>query len=139
MALTLNHMVKILILEDCPERMQIFNMTLAGRHEIVHMETAASCIACLDSTTFDAIFLDHDLGGQQMVDTKDTNTGSEVVRHLIRGMGAWCGIPIIIHSGNSVAAKRMYDDLLNAGYRNVYLIPFPLLAKKYLYDPGFIV
>lgn len=131
-------MVKILILEDDPNRVDIFRATLGDRHSLAFAETAAAAIAAINSTPFDVIFLDHDLGGQTYVAESDENTGSEVVRHLAYACGGGRETPIIIHSMNLPAAQAMQKNLLAAGYRHVYQIPFSKLTE-YLVDPGFIV
>lgn len=133
-------MAKILILEDDPNRVDIFRATLGDRHSLAFTETASAAIAAIDSTSFDVIFLDHDLGGQTHVAASDVNTGSEVVRHLAHvRQDTNLDAPIIIHSMNIPEAQAMQKRLIAAGFRHVYQIPFSQLSKNYLLDPGFIV
>lgn len=133
-------MVKILILEDDPNRVDIFRATLGNKHSLTFTETAAAAIAAIDETPFDIIFLDHDLGGEQYVSETNVNTGSEVVRYLMsNNCSSNIDTTIIVHSMNFPAAGRMVSNLLSAGYTNTHRIPFSHLAGKYLMDPGFIV
>jgi len=131
-------MAKILILEDDPNRMEVFRVAFKDRHEISAADNAADFITLLNTQAAEVIFLDHDLGGLQFVDTADKNTGSEVVRHLVANFGGSHSVPIIIHSHNTPAAARMQDTLRAGGFRKVYMIPFAKLANDYLHDPGFI-
>jgi CheY-like chemotaxis protein len=138
-------MSKILILEDDPNRMDIFRGTLQERHEIISADNAIDFIKLLQDNAADVIFLDHDLGGQTFVSDADKNTGSEVVRFLTRdgdvGFGAFYryhNTPIIIHSHNFPAAERMQQKLEAIGYSHIHRIPFSKLVE-YLNDPGFII
>lgn len=130
--------MKILVLEDDPERMKIFHATLGDRHEIKHAETAQECIALLKTYDADILFLDHDLGGETFVDAKNVNTGSEVVRYLTSNACRWAG-PIVVHSCNVREAEVMEHNLRMAGYNRTHRIPFTALTQKYLHDPGFLV
>ena len=70
------------------------------------------------------LHLDHDLGGQVMVDPSREDCGSEVVRQMIA-----CGAPAlhpcftIVHSYNTIAALWMITALQEAGFHAAYL-PF---------------
>jgi CheY-like chemotaxis protein len=130
-------MARILILEDDPNRMEIFRDAFKDRHEIVHVDNARVCIDFLKNDNPDVLFLDHDLGGQTYVAESDANTGSEVVRFLTSNACRWAG-PIVVHSCNTIAAQAMEHDLRMAGYNKTHRIPFTTLVQ-YLYDPGFIV
>jgi CheY-like chemotaxis protein len=94
----------ILILDDDLCRHEFFNMALIG-HIVKSTTTAAETIEELKSNNFDVVFLDHDLGGQQMVESGD-NTGYEVAKWLSEHPNR---IPnqVIIHSFNPAGAKNM--------------------------------
>jgi CheY-like chemotaxis protein len=115
--------MKIFILEDDPDRMEVFHLQLAG-HEIVHADTAQKAIRILDTQGFDLILLDHDLGGMQMMPNTDTNTGSEVVRWMLTGMQKFP--TVIVHSHNPDGGKAMHRDLLAHGV-DCHFIPFAKL------------
>jgi hypothetical protein len=66
-------------------------------------------------------FLDHDLGGEVMVDTSKYNTGTTLVRWMIANKVKVD--TVVVHTLNETAAKGMVIDLRGAGY-HVQRIPF---------------
>jgi len=59
--------MKILILDDDPNRLYQFCVNLTG-HDTTCVQTAEDCIEKISNNDpFDAIFLDHDLGGKTYV------------------------------------------------------------------------
>lgn len=113
----------IIILEDSMERVKKF------RRNFPHAEfydTAKDCIdAMRDKTEPFVLFLDHDLGGMIYVDSKDTNTGMEVVREIERDSSLQGFIfQVIIHSCNIPAAKEMKKALDRISLFPVKQIPF---------------
>jgi len=72
--------MKILILEDDPVRWKHFKQALAG-HELIITEHTKEAIELLSKNMFEVLFLDHDLGGLQMVASGD-GTGYEVAKWL---------------------------------------------------------
>jgi CheY-like chemotaxis protein len=129
--------MKVLVLEDDPNRIRTFRFKFDPSFEVMYVTTAQGGIDLLGIHQFDAIFLDHDLGGEQFVDTENTNTGSEVVRWL-RVHGTRNDPYLVIHSLNFPASKNMHADLLSAGFNFVYRIPFTKLVDSYLDDPSFL-
>lgn len=130
--------MRIFILEDdTQERIPVFKAKLS-EHELVFAETAQEAIKILEKQEFDLIFLDHDLGGQQMMSACEENTGSEVVRFmqtLHYGPGRqWP--TTIIHSLNVGCAKSMEQSLLRM-QMSVHRIPWGNLKER-LEQPGFI-
>lgn len=133
--------MRIFILEDSPVRIATFRRKLIG-HDLTIAESAQQAIntmrAARDvetrSSRFDLIFLDHDLGGEEMVGTEGANTGSEVVRWMALEMGV-CPT-IVVHSLNAPAATYMIMKLTKAGF-DCHYIPFTTLNGK-LDDPNFI-
>lgn len=135
--------MRILILEDDVEdRVPHFRYWLTQKPDVtlVFTETADEAIRALQcgeidqSKSFDLIFLDHDLGGEQMVGTEGKNTGSEVVRWMVANLRTYC--PVIIHSlnyGAAVDMKQKLEDMAMECYR----IPYSELKHK-LKDPSFI-
>jgi hypothetical protein len=80
-------------------------------------------------STVEILFLDHDLGGEQFVDSGREDCGMEVVRWLEQN-DLWGDIKkIIVHSHNTPAAIIMESRLKNAGY-NVERIPFMNLIDR---------
>jgi len=103
--------MKILILEDSLERVKKFREKFIG-HEVVVTEFSKECIKLLSENTYDAIFLDHDLGGAIMVSSGE-NTGYEVAEWLSKNP-VYQPRTIIIHSFNPSGAKNMKAVLSNA-------------------------
>lgn len=135
--------MRILILEDDVEdRVPYFRYWLTQKADVtlVFAETADQAIHALqcgeleNRLAFDLIFLDHDLGGEQMVSTEGKNTGSEVVRWMVSNLHHYC--PVIVHSLNYGAAVEMKQKLEDMGME-CYRIPYSNLQDK-LQDPSFI-
>ncbi len=107
-------MMNILFLDDSTVRTKEFK---SNNPSAICVETADAAISYLNSnipyeTTY--VYLDHDLGGKEFVDSQNTNTGMEVVRWIITNKPKIS--LIIIHSLNPVAANNMLTDLKRAGY-----------------------
>ena len=101
--------MKILILEDDPERMKNFRNAFA-KDEIHHAEHAHDAIELLRNNTYDLICLDHDLGGTQInFDPEDCGT---IVAQYIQEYPV--DAEIIIHSYNIPAAQAMMSLIPNA-------------------------
>jgi CheY-like chemotaxis protein len=116
--------VNILFLDDSPERIRAFKRAIPYATIV---ETAAECIKQIGKEEWDWVLLDHDLGGEQFVDSDRKDTGMEVVRHLIANKPD--KLPrIIVHSLNSEARQKMCLDLVVAGYEATPL-PFPLVFR----------
>lgn len=94
----------------------------------VWVDTAEKCITQLAAGKWDAVFLDHDLGGETYVDSSQPNTGSEVVRWIVDNQPE-IGI-IVLHTLNTPARLQMAASLKNY---NVTLAPFAWKnASEYL-------
>jgi CheY-like chemotaxis protein len=133
--------MKILILEDDPNRIKTFKAKLGIQHKLTCIDTAEAAIEYLRMEEFDVVFLDHDLGGEQMVDTADENTGSEVVRWLTQTEkgNRHVYVTFVIHSLNTPAAESMENTLkYHFNKDNVHRINFISLVTNYLDDPSFL-
>lgn len=109
--------MRVLILEDDPQRRELFVEANASAHQV---ETAAGAIELLShDEPWSLVCLDHDLGGEVFVDSSNRNTGMEVVRFLESKQGEMRRKieSIIVHSWNSPAASEMEKRLRRAGYR----------------------
>ena len=106
--------LKILFLDDDEGRATAF---LSECPHAVWVETAADCITKLEET-WDEVHLDHDLGGEQFVDTSRDDCGMEVVRWI-------CLTPrphlkathFFIHSHNPMAATVMGVQMTVSGFK----------------------
>lgn len=115
--------MKIFILEDDNLRIDQFKRNRIGS-ELTVTDQADEALEILAAREFDVIYLDHDLGGEVMVEADpDCNTGSRVAKHFHR-----CLINkdarIFIHSLNTPAAKSMKLQLERHGCTRVKLAPF---------------
>ena len=122
--------MNILFLDDNPTRIAHFRQAVPYATIV---ETAKDCVKQIDTEQWDWILLDHDLGGEEFVDSSRADTGMEVVRHLIEHKPD--SLPqIVVHSLNSLAREQMCLDLVLAGYEATP-IPFPLVFR--LVDENF--
>ncbi|MGB0925474.1 MAG: cyclic-phosphate processing receiver domain-containing protein [Minisyncoccia bacterium] len=119
------------ILEDDLNRMKWFNREFIGNS---HSETADGIINLIKGRQeyIDILFLDHDLGGEQYVDSSVHNTGMTVVKWLCEPHN--CALTkdigkIVVHSLNRYAATQMTQMLHDAGY-DASQIPFIHLVNS---------
>ena len=109
--------MRVFILEDDWTRMALFNEALAGS-VVAHAESVKDALEILakakaDGEDFDLFLLDHDLGGKQMVNTQDENTGSAFVRSEL-AQKMMTGKPVIVHSYNPDGAAYMLSKIPHA-------------------------
>lgn len=103
--------MKILILEDDENRMEIFKRNLIG-HSITITEKSKEAIEYLKNNKYDYLYLDHDLGGKVMVASGE-NTGYEVAKWLEENPDRKPD-HIILHSFNPVGSDNMKKALPEA-------------------------
>ena len=103
--------MKIMILEDNIERVKSFKKMLKD-HELTITDRSDDAIKLVKDSKYDFIFLDHDLGGEQYVDSKEYDTGFRVACAIPSSVNE--GTDVIIHSFNPVGAKNMQNILPNA-------------------------
>jgi CheY-like chemotaxis protein len=110
-------MKKIFILEDDPNRVKWFKENLVS--DDLHItEFAEEAMEWLRSTKFDAVFLDHDLGGDQMVSSNVWNTGSTVAQMIHETENK--DLTVIIHSYNPSGADIMHRGMKSNGVKSYY-------------------
>ena len=112
--------MKIFILEDNPHRMIKFRRNLIG-HDIDHTDTVRASNRLLILYKYDLIFLDHDLGGREMVNSLEEETGYQVAVFMA-SFGKNQETPCIVHSCNPAGANNIIRALPHA-----IQIPFPSL------------
>jgi len=97
---------EVFILEDDHERMKIFAYNL-GKYgaNTFFAQTSKGMIEELQENNCDVLFLDHDLGGQQMVASGE-DTGYEVAKWLSENK-EYMPKYVFIHSFNPVGAINM--------------------------------
>lgn len=117
--------IKILFLDDAEYRIEAFSKKVPTAKIV---ETAKDVIDILSSgVELEYLFLDHDLGGEQYVDSDREDCGMEVVRWMMENkvdVGT-----VIVHSHNIVAAEKMRLGLEESGY-NVQSIQFRDLINR---------
>jgi len=104
--------LKILILEDCPERQKKFCDNLMAADSIVIVENPSDAKAKLNEEEWDVLFLDHDLGGQVYQESKE-GTGWEVADWLSKNESRKPPT-IICHSLNTAGRNNMLSLLPGA-------------------------
>ena len=124
----------ILFLDDSPERAVLAyeRMPVKSREETIWCRTAEEAIVTLWDyrDRLDAVHLDHDLGGQEYVNTSREDCGMEVVRYLEKmsrdkpeEFKKLKAARFVIHSWNDHAGPIMVERLLKIGL-NVEYRPF---------------
>lgn len=113
----------VLFLDDDPNRCRVFRSECPFATIVT---TAKDCIDRLRADNYDVVFLDHDLGGQQYQDSREKNSGSEVVRWISENQPkiGKC----VVHSLNQIERKNMVHDLKRLGYPTLNM-PFTLLRE----------
>ena len=123
-------MIQILILEDNDFRIDQFKQNFTNGH-LIFTKTAKECINYLQThDPVDVICLDHDLGGQQMVES-GKETGYEVAEWLTNNIDKLPKHTIYIHSLNPVGTKRMFNLLYD---NNITSTVVPFLWCNYIID-----
>ncbi len=120
MARPLRDRPRILFLDDDPERAADF---LAAYPDAAWVQTADECLGRLEEP-WDEVHLDHDLGGERLVDHERDDCGMEVVRWVcLRPRPHLQVARFFVHSHNPNAACMMALRLQVAGFR-VRVRPF---------------
>jgi hypothetical protein len=121
---------RIFILEDDPERIRAFRANLLHCDLTVATDIEAAKRAW--QPPYDVASLDHDLGGEQYVNSANYNTGAEFVRWLTRFRPNLIeeATTVYVHSYNPEGASLMLSDLWQVHHR-VGRLPFgPVLLKE---------
>lgn len=128
--------MKIFILEDDPARVAAFRVALAGTMLSTSDNVEESKLILEEVKDFDALFLDHDLGGEIYVDSQESNTGYQLAKWIAESGMHYP--QIFIHSMNAVGASNMKIALADSA-DEVFQYPFPLLIaqlRRNEYDVG---
>lgn len=112
--------MRIFILEDSKYRIAKFKRELIG-HDVDYAETVEQGTNFVFSHKYDLIFLDHDLGGKEMVDSFNGSTGYKLAE-FIASFTVNKETPCVIHSCNPDGSNNMVRVLPHA-----LKIPFPSL------------
>lgn len=104
--------MRIFILEDNPDRMIKFRRELVG-HTVDHADNVTDGIDLVANNRYDLLFLDHDLGGEEMVDSSNENTGYQLA-NIIAACSPNKDTFCIVHSCNPAGADKMISSLPHA-------------------------
>ncbi len=105
---------RVLFLDDDPARAAVF---LAEIPDAVWVQTAAECLERLQES-WDAVHLDHDLGGRTHVDMATDDCGMEVIRWLCREYRPHVAQTLfLVHTHNLLAGLFMVLQMRERGYR----------------------
>lgn len=123
--------ISVFVLDDDHRRHRWFKKRFSG-DEIDIAETVADAKEMLEASSFDAIFLDHDLlpHHYESNDHDDFGrTGRAVAEWLSENKDLQRAATIIVHTRNADAAIGMVEMLREAG-RAVEYCAFPMLGLK---------
>jgi hypothetical protein len=124
------HPIRVFLLDDDVRRHRWFTTRFKGDHiDIAHNVREAEQL--LSATSYDAIFLDHDLHPEHYNSdsTDDDRTGYAIARWLCSNPELQRASTILVHTRNADGAMRMVAELRNAG-RSADYVPFPRLAER---------
>ena len=124
------HPIRVFLLDDDVRRHRWFTSRFEGDYiDIAHNVREAQQL--LSASSYDAIFLDHDLHPEHYNSdsTDDERTGYAIARWLCSNPELQRASTILVHTRNADGAMRMVAELRNAG-RSADYVPFPLLAER---------
>ena len=123
--------ISVFLLDDDERRHRWFERRFAG-DELTIAETVEDAKQSLEETTFDAIFLDHDLLPHHYETNEHDDyarTGYAIAEWLNERPDLQKAATIIVHTRNADAAIPMVKKLRESG-RNVEYCAFPMLDLK---------
>jgi CheY-like chemotaxis protein len=111
--------MRVLILEDSPERIKVFQKQLKD-HDLYFFDNVRDAIRAIEFIgEFEFFFIDHDLDNKVFVSSQEENTGYQFAKYLKEK-----GIvkDTVIHSMNPVGSQNIKAILPWA-----QIVPFPSL------------
>jgi len=124
------HPIRVFLLDDDERRHKWFRARFKGDFLDI-AENVTSAQEMLEATSYDAIFLDHDLHPEHYhaESTDDERTGYAVALWLSSNPNIQPASTILVHTRNADGAMRMVEELRKAG-RSAEYVPFTLLADR---------
>ena len=124
------HPIRVFLLDDDQRRHRWFSARFKGDF-IDIAENVAEAQRLLSASSYDAIFLDHDLHPEHYNadSTDDERTGYAIAAWLCAHPELQQASTILVHTRNADGAMRMVGELRRAG-RSADYVPFPLLADR---------
>jgi CheY-like chemotaxis protein len=114
--------LKILILEDSPQRIQIFQSKLSS-HDLYFFDRVSDAkFALLSMGPWDMVFMGHDMDGEIFVPSEQPNTGYQLALFIKENnIDIHC---IVLHTMNEDGARKILSLLPEVDW-----IKFPMLVK----------
>jgi len=124
------HPIRVFLLDDDVRRHRWFTARFKGDF-IDIANNVKEARELLSASSYDAIFLDHDLHPEHYnaESTDDERTGYTVARWLCSNPELQRASTILVHTRNADGAMRMVAELRQAG-RSADYVPFPMLAER---------
>jgi len=124
------HPIRVFLLDDDRRRHRWFTTRFKGDF-IDIADNVTDAQRMLSESSYDAIFLDHDLHPEHYnaESTDDERTGYAVAVWLCSQPELQRASTILVHTRNADGAMRMVGELRRAG-RSADYVPFPLLAER---------
>jgi hypothetical protein len=119
--------MKILILEDNPERIEKFKILFQNQKLFIFDNVLDAHNVCI-CNEFPVMFLDHDLDARMWVNSEEENTGYQFVKLLVSNDIQKNSL-IYIHSSNPIGANQMLNYLKDNGYDGIW---YPYQQWKFL-------
>lgn len=119
-------MKKIFLIEDDVLRIDWFKRELGIGNELTVAIDIDQAIERFNPP-YDVMFFDHDLGGRQMVDSTDINTGYQFAKHIVNDpllKMLTKSTPILIHSLNVFGAGNIFSLFEDHEYEEVHILPY---------------
>ena len=124
------HPIRVFLLDDDVRRHRWFKHRFKG--DFIHIASnVEEAQELLSTSSYDAIFLDHDLHPEHYNadSTDDERTGYAIAVWLCSNPELQRASTILVHTRNADGAMRMVGELRRAG-RSADYVPFPLLAER---------
>lgn len=124
------HPIRVFLLDDDKRRHEWFTERFKGDFLAIS-ENVNDAREILSESSYDAIFLDHDLLPEHYNSSTrdDERTGYAIAVWLSQNPQFQRASTILVHTRNADGAIRMVEELRRSG-RNADYVPFPLLAEK---------
>jgi len=124
------HPIRVFLLDDDVRRHRWFTHRFKGDF-IDIANNVKEALELLSASSYDAIFLDHDLHPEHYhaESTDDERTGYAVARWLCSNPELQRASTILVHTRNADGAMRMVEELRRAG-RHADYVPFHFLEDR---------
>ena len=110
-------MIRILIIEDNEERIDLFKRWMPADVQAIFVKGAGRAVRVIEldkGSVYAGICLDHDLNEQVVAEGEHGVNGVEVVRRILRNINL--NVPILVHSMNFGGGTSMTKMLKTQGF-----------------------